>query len=93
MSICVIYLSSFEFETVQLKVQVISISRYKNLSCEHYMYKAWSDCTDVQAGLALYSYQIITTTVFSRLRIEFTKNSKRFKADQWHLTNKSREKG
>ena len=32
-------------------------------------YRAWSDCTDVQAGLALYWWQRLITFGFNRIRV------------------------
>ena len=41
----------------------------ENLKLVSQQYRAWSDCTDVQAGLALYCWQKLITLGSSRIRV------------------------
>ena len=42
----------------------------ENLKLVSQQYRAWSDCTDVQAGLALYWWQRLFTFSVGRIRVK-----------------------
>ena len=52
----------------------------ENFQLVSQQYRAWSDCTDVQSGLALYWWQRLITFGVSRIRVNFpVSNSYSFK--------------
>ena len=44
-----------------------------HLKLDRQQYKAWSDCMDVQAGMALYWWQMLITFGSSRIRVKYRK--------------------
>ena len=55
-----------------LEMSIIIYGGYQgeNIYLASHKYGTWSDCTDVQAGLALYLWQRLITFVSSRIRVK-----------------------
>ena len=47
----------------------------ENLKMVSQQYRAWLDCTDVQAGLALYWWESLITFGVGRIRVKYTELS------------------
>ena len=63
---------------IHLQLPELSIIIFRHIKIENLMLvsqqkRAWSDCTDVQAGLTVYWWQRLITFGFGRIRVNYQK--------------------
>ena len=63
----------------------VLMTRNENLKLVSQQYRAWSDCMDVQAGLALYWWQKLITFSFCRRRVKLEMKVKILNYIHWFL--------
>ena len=58
------------YSFLALSIIIFRDIQYENLKLVSQQYRAWSDCKDVQAGLALYWWQRLITFGVGRIRVK-----------------------